>query len=148
MREVHLVTWAQRVEPGAVVGSSFITTKPISHHQRTSTPTAPTHPSSKQATTFNATMDFLTLANAAHETSRTLLRLLTTDEDDDFAHIENAGPASSEAVTTAQSILENAEGSAPSDINRPLLSPTAEAALLELSTNFLLCESIVIVFYA
>ena len=85
-------------------------------------------------------MDFITLANSAHETSRTLLRILTTDEDDDFAHIENAGSTSSEAATTAESILGNAEATAPSDINRPLLSPTAEAALLELSTNFLLCE--------
>ena len=86
-------------------------------------------------------MDFITLANTAHETSRTLLRILTetAGEDDDFAHLENAGHSAGAGSTmgAADSMGGNA-GAA--DMNRPLLSPTAEAALLELSTNFLLCK--------
>lgn len=86
-------------------------------------------------------MDFITLANTAHDTSRSLLRILTetSGEDDDFAHLENSGHATGADHTMAaqDSIGSNAGGA---DMNRPLLSPTAEAALLELSTNFLLCK--------
>lgn len=78
-------------------------------------------------------MDFVTLANSAHETSRSLLRMLT-EEDDDFTHLENVDG------TGTGSTAGESNGMGGEDMNRPLLSPTAEAALLELSTNFLLCE--------
>eukprot|EP00584_Thalassiosira_punctigera_P012936 CAMPEP_0172554216 /NCGR_PEP_ID=MMETSP1067-20121228/53692_1 /TAXON_ID=265564 ORGANISM="Thalassiosira punctigera, Strain Tpunct2005C2" /NCGR_SAMPLE_ID=MMETSP1067 /ASSEMBLY_ACC=CAM_ASM_000444 /LENGTH=143 /DNA_ID=CAMNT_0013342543 /DNA_START=188 /DNA_END=616 /DNA_ORIENTATION=- len=110
-------------------------------------------------------MDFITLANAAHETSRTLLRLLTEDaaasEDDDFAHLENIGVrhSSSGAGATAgvggDNYADNVAGygaaqqgggsSGLLQLNRPLLSPTSEAVLLELSTNFLLYVAMVVI---
>jgi hypothetical protein len=87
-------------------------------------------------------MDFINLANTAHETSRYLFRVLTesaTGEDDDFAHLENV-----DHTGAAGSTIGGADGmgttAGGADLNRPLLSPTAEAALLELSTNFLLCK--------
>lgn len=87
-------------------------------------------------------MDFINLASTAHETSRYLLRMLTesaTGEDDDFAHLESVGHAGA-----ADGTIGGADGmgttAGGADLNRPLLSPTAEAALLELSTNFLLCK--------
>lgn len=87
-------------------------------------------------------MDFITLANAAHETSRSLLRILSDAEDDDFSHLENAGhgngsPFGGSMMGSSDGLGSTAETAA---MNRPLLSPTAEAALLELSTNFLLCK--------
>ncbi len=88
-------------------------------------------------------MDFVTLANSAHETTRILVRLLTEDTnaaagDDDFAHLENIGGRSSHPDN---GYSDGATSETATSIeNRPLLSPTAEAALLELSTNFLLCE--------
>lgn len=87
-------------------------------------------------------MDFITLANAAHETSRSLLRILTDAEDDDFSHLESAGNGDGSPVDGIMMGSSDEMGSTAvaADMNRPLLSPTAEAALLELSTNFLLCE--------
>jgi hypothetical protein len=87
-------------------------------------------------------MDFITLANAAHDTSRSLLRVLTAEsEDDDFAHLENVEHASAGADTVGGAGTESGATIGGEGMeNRPLLSPTAEAALLELSTNFLLCE--------
>jgi len=82
-------------------------------------------------------MDFLTLANSAHETTRAFLRILTettANEDDDFTHLENASSEPDAATIIGTPYPENTME------NRPLLSPTAEAALLELSTNFLLCK--------
>ncbi|KAL7497918.1 hypothetical protein ACHAWT_009427 [Skeletonema menzelii] len=109
-------------------------------------------------------MDFITLASAAHETSQTILRFLTEDvagsEDDDFAHLENIGGRSSSLQNSPEVIKgggtsiyddtggyasSSAYGSAPQMENRPLLSPTAEAALLELSTNFLLYCAMVLI---
>lgn len=87
-------------------------------------------------------MDFLTLANTAHETSRTLLRILaetTSNQDDDFANLENAGHDGG-AANFVESGTETSSPDGAGMESRPLLSPTAEAALLELSTNFLLCE--------
>ncbi|KAL7512062.1 hypothetical protein ACHAXN_009022 [Cyclotella atomus] len=92
-------------------------------------------------------MDFINLANTAHETSRYLFRVLTesaTGEDDDFAHLENV-----DHTGAAGSTIGGADGmgttAGGADLNRPLLSPTAEAALLELSTNFLLYAAMVII---
>eukprot|EP00571_Detonula_confervacea_P008834 CAMPEP_0172325698 /NCGR_PEP_ID=MMETSP1058-20130122/54555_1 /TAXON_ID=83371 /ORGANISM="Detonula confervacea, Strain CCMP 353" /LENGTH=568 /DNA_ID=CAMNT_0013042297 /DNA_START=126 /DNA_END=1832 /DNA_ORIENTATION=+ len=107
-------------------------------------------------------MDFITLANAAHDTSRTVFRLLTEDttdtamaaaENDDFAHLENIGVRSSHSTHTddAYTNSNNADygGGANQGIpqmeDRPLLSPTAESALLELSTNFLLYVAMVMI---
>jgi len=102
-------------------------------------------------------MDFITLANTAHETSRHLLRLLTEDaaaEDDDFAHLENLGGrhhADAAAAGGAANTADYAYGTASDGgvgggmENRPLLSPTAESALLELSTNFLLYVAMVLI---
>lgn len=99
-------------------------------------------------------MDFITLANAAHETSRTVFRLLTEDttdtataaENDDFARLENIGVRHS---SHADDVMGDAEyGGAqgvPQMEDRPLLSPTAESALLELSTNFLLYVAMVMI---
>src|SRR6056300_1208442 len=103
-------------------------------------------------------MDFVTLATAAHETSRTILRFLKEDssEDDDFAHLENiggrssspeviAGSASNYDTTTGGQYTSSYSSTTPQMENRPLLSPTAEAALLELSTNFLLYCAMVLI---
>src|SRR6056300_475859 len=103
-------------------------------------------------------MDFVTLATAAHETSRTILRFLKEDssEDDDFAHLENiggrssspeviAGSASNYDTTTGGQYTSSYSSTTPPMENRPLLSPTAEAALLELSTNFLLYCAMVLI---
>lgn len=108
-------------------------------------------------------MDFITLATAAHETSQTILRFLTEDvaasEDDDFAHLENIGGRSSSSLHTSSEVItggtnsyddtggykSSAYSSASQLENRPLLSPTAEAALLELSTNFLLYCAMVLI---
>ena len=104
--------------------------------------------------------DFMTLANAAHEASRTIFRLLTEQQvdpaDDDFAHLENLGGrhhsdttdmgASSSAYSTHNDATGYTQSSSSvPDPNRPLLSPTAESALLELSTNFLLYVAMVMI---
>lgn len=105
-------------------------------------------------------MDFITLANAAHETSRHVFRMLATtaeynEDNDDFAHLENiggthhhhedvAGSTSSSYTTYAESTTTQSNG-IPQMENRPLLSPTAESALLELSTNFLLYCAMVLI---
>lgn len=85
-------------------------------------------------------MDFVSLAEGSHRFLRSLV------EDDDFARIDNdnnnkvvnaAKAVASAAISTA------APGSivAPdSNSHQPLLSPTAEAELFLLATNFLLCE--------
>ena len=77
-------------------------------------------------------MDFITLANAAQETSRGLLRLLT----------ENATTVS---FSSLHSEPDYATQDVPPSEHRPLLSPTAEAVLLELSTNFLLYVAMVVI---
>ena len=82
----------------------------------------------------------------------------SASEDDDFAHLENIGGRSSslhsEVIAGGTNSYDDAGGyassssaygSAPQMENRPLLSPTAEAALLELSTNFLLYCAMVLI---
>ena len=103
-------------------------------------------------------MDFIDLANGLDQVTATLLRHLTTTDDmetgdDDFARIDGeyeSHPTSSSAG--AQQVPSSPSSSsssyyygAPEDvtngsINRPLLSPTAEAELYLLATNFLLCK--------
>jgi len=104
-------------------------------------------------------MDFITLANAAHDTSRSLLRLLTEDtaiaaaEDDDFAHLENIGVRHSSTTAGTAGVPgggdyytnDNAADYVHQMENRPLLSPTTEAVLIELSTNFLLYVAMVMI---
>mmetsp|Transcript_18085 Transcript_18085/g.37486 ORF Transcript_18085/g.37486 Transcript_18085/m.37486 type:complete len:410 (+) Transcript_18085:332-1561(+) len=108
-------------------------------------------------------MDFFTLANSAHETTRVLLRFLTeetqdntvhsaevgsTAQDDDFAHLENIGGRSGtpvDATAGYDAMMSTRYDGGTGAENRPLLSPTAEAALLELSTNFLLYAAMVII---
>lgn len=104
-------------------------------------------------------MDFITLANAAHESSRHVLRMLATtaednDDSDDFAHLENIGgthhhhedvAGSTSSYTFAESTTAQTSNGIPQMENRPLLSPTAESVLLELSTNFLLYCSMVLI---
>lgn len=100
-------------------------------------------------------MDFVTLASAT--APRKLLRHLAaatatageTGEDDDFAHLA-ADPSSAEAGADYSSgglygerpgtPYEQQFGGAVPDSSSPLLSPTAEAELFLLATNFLLCE--------
>ena len=101
-------------------------------------------------------MDFASLATAAHDGTRALVRALTDEqqhgdvENDDFAHLENLGgrsslssSSSSSSSSTISSSLKQTDdlGGVAALQQPPLLSPTAEAELLELSTNFLLCES-------
>jgi len=95
-------------------------------------------------------MDFISLANAAHETSRHVFRLLIEDttstpniEDDDFIGYEYT--SSGAANTAAQQQYTTGTTSMPQLENRPLLSPSAESALLELSTNFLLYVAMVMI---
>ena len=110
-------------------------------------------------------MDFISLANAAHETSRHVFRLLiedttSTPNNDDFTNLENIGGhnhhatesigyeyTSPAAANTAAQQRQYTTGttSMPQLENRPLLSPTAESALLELSTNFLLYVAMVMI---
>ena len=98
-------------------------------------------------------MDFITLANTAHEASRTVYRLLakvegtTTSEDDDFANLENIHTQHDVVLDTAAvggGAYTNTN-QIPQMENRPLFSPTAESALLELSTNFLLYVAMVMI---
>ncbi|KAL9190233.1 hypothetical protein ACHAXT_007444 [Thalassiosira profunda] len=105
-------------------------------------------------------MDFVTLATAADQASRALLRVLTEDaapsspsEDDDFAHLEGINVRHSDHSDGAIGGGSHANAAGyeygaqdmPQTENRPLLSPTAEAALLELSTNFLLYVAMVMI---
>ena len=102
-------------------------------------------------------MDFITLASAT--APRKLLRHLAAattagengeaGEDDDFAHLA-ADTSSAEAGADYTSgglygerpgtPYEQQFGGAVPDSSSPLLSPTAEAELFLLATNFLLCE--------
>ena len=102
-------------------------------------------------------MDFASLATAAHDGTRALVHALTDEqqqhgdvENDDFAHLENLGgrsslssSSSSSSSSTISSSLKQTDdlGGVAALQQPPLLSPTAEAELLELATNFLLCES-------
>jgi len=91
-------------------------------------------------------MDFISLANAAHETSRHVFRLLIEDTTSTTKNEESIGYTSSGAANTAaQQQYTTGTTSMPQLENRPLLSPTAESALLELSTNFLLYVAMVMI---
>jgi hypothetical protein len=107
-------------------------------------------------------MDFITLANAAHRSSRAIIRLLTEEDDnDDFAQLENLGPSRHNGPGSSPSDAGSARGGGDVDYysyeggggsdgvpnlgNRPLLSPTAESALLDLCTNFLLYVAMVLI---
>ena len=99
-------------------------------------------------------MDFITLASAT--APRKLLRHLAgaaaageAGEDDDFAHLAaDASTAEAGADYTSGGLYgerpgtpyEQQFGGAVPDSSSPLLSPTAEAELFLLATNFLLCE--------
>lgn len=101
-------------------------------------------------------MDFITLASAT--APRKLLRQLAgatagaageAGEDDDFAHLAaDTSNAEAGADYTSGGLYgerpgtphEQQFGGAVPDSSSPLLSPTAEAELFLLATNFLLCE--------
>ena len=101
-------------------------------------------------------MDFIDLANGLNEVTATLLRHLTasgseetTAGDDDFARIdgekESASSSSSSSSSPQDSSYyyyspEDSSSTASTTVNRPFLSPTAEAELYLLATNFLLCK--------
>ena len=108
--------------------------------------------------------DFITLAVAT--TPKALSRLLTgeSSEDDDFAHLEGIGGRSHGADAASAVGQTPATHDAPaaygydagaagvsdyydtqSSGTRPLLSPTAEAVLMQLSTNFLLYVAMVLI---
>lgn len=105
-------------------------------------------------------MDFIQLANAAHETSRAIVRMLLeqqddNDDNDDFVRIENEPSmsryhGSSPEGTTAVHRVDDVDystrgGVVPQMEDRPFLSPTAESALLSLCTNFLLYVAMVLI---
>lgn len=113
-------------------------------------------------------MDFIQLANAAHETSRAIVRMLLeqqddNDDSDDFVRIENEPSmsryhgSSPEGTTTVQRVggVDDVNystrggggggGGVPQMEDRPFLSPTAESALLSLCTNFLLYVAMVLI---
>ena len=106
-------------------------------------------------------MDFVTLANAAHQSSRAIVRLLTEEDDDndDFAQLENVGGSSRGRNVPGSSPPDAGDyysyeggvgagggtGGVPNLGSRPLLSPTAESALLSLCTNFLLYVAMVLI---
>lgn len=83
-------------------------------------------------------MDFITLADSALQ----LHRKLSGGEDDDFTRLES--PSS---TSQSNAIYESSQTAMPYDTTtlseeaqtRPLLSPSAEAELFLLATNFLLC---------
>ena len=115
-------------------------------------------------------MDFVTLANVAHQSTRAIVRLLTEEGDggnDDFAQLENVGGSSSRGRNgpagssppdagdyypsyeggggSGSSPAQGGAGGVPNLGSRPLLSPTAESALLSLCTNFLLYVAMVLI---
>lgn len=92
-------------------------------------------------------MDFVDLANDMSAVTQSLLRHLTTAEegDDDFARLDGEYHSSSAhqmAAAPAQQVQgSNAYYEDPTvPLKQPFLSPTAEAELYLLATNFLLCK--------
>lgn len=88
-------------------------------------------------------MDFISLAETAWSFHRQL-----SGEDDDFAKFSGGGESSSSGATfvaSASTVDASAnmqdEGGPLDNAARPLLSPSAEAELFLLATNFLLCKS-------
>jgi len=87
-------------------------------------------------------MDFISLADSSHRFLRSLV------EDDDFARIDNepkllGGTATLAPESIPTEFMSDSGGS--STTTQPLLSPTAEAELFLLATNFLLYVALVIV---
>lgn len=96
-------------------------------------------------------MDFISLAEVS--SSRNLLRHLASDNaDDDFAHLsyapsDSATDLSSEdhSSNSARGGVTSAEYGSDPTAQKPLLSPSAEAELFMLATNFLLYVAMVII---
>lgn len=92
-------------------------------------------------------MDFIDLANDMQAVTQSLFRHLVVSEegDDDFARLDGEYHAGSahQAVSHAQP-QSDGYSYAPADpsvqLKQPFLSPTAEAELYLLATNFLLCK--------
>lgn len=88
-------------------------------------------------------MDFISLAQST--SAKAVQRFL--EEDDDFPHLD-AQPSSQHGTATmySDSIIDMTKEAAefsPTDDNienAPFLSPSAEAELFLLATNFLLCK--------
>ena len=92
-------------------------------------------------------MDFIDLANDMSAVTQSLLRHLTVSQegDDDFARLDGEyhAAAAQQAVSSAQPQPDGynyAPGDPSVQLKQPLLSPTAEAELYLLATNFLLCK--------
>jgi hypothetical protein len=91
-------------------------------------------------------MDFITIADTAWRLHR---RLSSSGEDDDFANISGGPDSATAAMTTTTAAMQQQQGGFTStsgsmmngDEPRPLLSPSADAELFLLATNFLLCKS-------
>ena len=83
-------------------------------------------------------MDFISIAEGSHRFLRQLV------EDDDFSKIENDGKESFATAVPQQGAAIPFDANVDSAVNgnQPLLSPTAEAELFLLATNFLLCKFI------
>lgn len=94
-------------------------------------------------------MDFISIADTAWSLHRKLASG-NSGEDDDFAEISGGGSDSlSSASTSGQTlgldtssmhVAQDEIGVLTGDQTRPFLSPSAEAELLLLATNFLLCK--------
>ena len=87
-------------------------------------------------------MDFVTLADTAWK----LHRKLSGGEDDDFSNLSGGGDSSMSSSSTMDTshpaIMQQQQADMPVDDQaRPFLSPSAEAELFLLATNFLLCKS-------
>jgi hypothetical protein len=90
-------------------------------------------------------MDFVTLADTAWK----LHRKLSGGEDDDFSNLSGGGDSSMSSSTITMdtshpAIMQQQQQQADMPVDdqaRPFLSPSAEAELFLLATNFLLCKS-------
>ena len=89
-------------------------------------------------------MDFISLAQST--SAKAVQRFL--EEDDDFSHLDAQPSAQHGATATMHSdsiidMTKEAAAFSPTDDNienAPFLSPSAEAELFLLATNFLLCK--------
>jgi hypothetical protein len=86
-------------------------------------------------------MDFISLAESAWQLHRRL-----SGEDDDFANLSGGGESTASSTGSthtmgASSYMQDAsESLSGASQARPLLSPSAEAELFLLASNFLLCK--------
>ena len=86
-------------------------------------------------------MDFQQLAVASSMNS--IRRLLDSSEDDDFSHLDASVTSHHTKPDSIIDLTENQSLAADSitiNENAPILSQDAEAELLMLATNFLLCK--------